>query len=161
MKNKVQAFGKFLSGMVMPNIGAFIAWGFLAALFIDTGWIPNAQLNSMVSPILTYLLPILIASQGGKMVGGDRGRVMGAIAVIGCICGSEYTMLMGAMVMGPLAGWVIKKFDQMIDGHIPTGFEMLINNFSVGILGLILAIIGYYGIGPVMSVILGILAAGV
>lgn len=161
MKNKVQAFGKFLSGMVMPNIGAFIAWGFLAALFIEKGWIPNAQLSSMVSPILTYLLPILIASQGGKMVGGDRGRVIGAIAVIGCICGSEYTMLMGAMVMGPLAGWVIKKFDQMIDGHMPTGFEMLINNFSVGILGMILAIIGYYGIGPVMSVILGILAAGV
>ena len=161
MKNKVQAFGKFLSGMVMPNIGAFIAWGFLAALFIETGWIPNAQLNSMVGPILTYLLPILIASQGGKMVGGDRGRVIGAIAVIGCICGSEYTMLMGAMVMGPLAGWVIKKFDEAIDGHIPTGFEMLINNFSVGILGLILAILGYYGIGPVMSTILGVLAAGV
>ena len=161
MKNKVQAFGKFLSGMVMPNIGAFIAWGFLAALFIDTGWIPNAQLNSMVSPILTYLLPILIASQGGKMVGGDRGRVMGAIAVIGCICGSEYTMLMGAMVMGPLAGWVIKKFDEAMDGHMPTGFEMLINNFSVGILGLILAILGYYGIGPIMSAILGVLAAGV
>lgn len=161
MKNKVQAFGKFLSGMVMPNIGAFIAWGFLAALFIDTGWFPNAQLNSMVGPILTYLLPILIASQGGKMVGGDRGRVIGAVAVIGCICGSEYTMLMGAMVMGPLAGWVIKKFDEAIDGHIPTGFEMLINNFSVGILGMILAILGYYGIGPVMSMILGILAAGV
>ncbi len=161
MKNKVQAFGKFLSGMVMPNIGAFIAWGFLAALFIDTGWIPNAQLSSMVSPVLTYLLPILIASQGGKMVGGDRGRVIGAIAVVGCICGSEYTMLMGAMVMGPLAGWVIKKFDEAMDGHMPTGFEMLINNFSVGILGLILAILGYYGIGPIMSAILGVLAAGV
>ena len=115
----------------------------------------------MVSPVLTYLLPILIASQGGKMVGGDRGRVIGAIAVVGCICGSEYTMLMGAMVMGPLAGWVIKKFDEAMDGHMPTGFEMLINNFSVGILGLILAILGYYGIGPIMSAILGVLAAGV
>lgn len=85
MKNKVQKFGKFLSGMVMPNIGALIAFGFLAALFIDTGWIPNEKLNSMVSPMLTYLIPILIASTGGKMVGGDRGRVVGAIAVIGAI----------------------------------------------------------------------------
>ena len=161
MKNKVQAFGKFLSGMVMPNIGAFIAWGFLAALFIDTGWIPNPQLNSMVGPMLNYLLPILIASQGGKMVGGDRGRVIGAIAVIGCICGSDYTMLMGAMVIGPLAGLVIKKFDEAVEGKIPAGFEMLINNFSVGLLGMGLAIIGYYGIGPVMSAILVVLSGGV
>lgn len=161
MKNKVQAFGKFLSGMVMPNIGAFIAWGFLAALFIDTGWIPNEQLNSMVGPMLNYLLPILIASQGGKMVAGDRGRVIGAIAVIGCICGSDYTMLMGAMVIGPLAGFVIKKFDEAVDGKIPAGFEMLVNNFSVGLLGMLLAIIGYYGIGPVMSAILVVLSGGV
>ena len=27
MKNGLQKFGKFLSAMVMPNIGAFIAWG--------------------------------------------------------------------------------------------------------------------------------------
>lgn len=161
MKNKVQAFGKFLSGMVMPNIGAFIAWGFITALFIEAGWFPNEKLATIVGPMLSYLLPILIASQGGKMVGGDRGRVIGAIAVIGCICGSEYTMLMGAMVMGPLAGWVIKKFDQAVDGKIPSGFEMLVNNFSVGILGMILAIIGYYAIGPVMSAILAFLSAGV
>ena len=112
MKNAVSRFGKFLSGMVMPNIGAFIAWGFLTALFIEAGWFPNEKLASMVSPMLTYLLPILIAGQGGKMVAGERGRVIAAIAVVGCICGSDYTMLMGAMVMGPLAGWVIKQFDK-------------------------------------------------
>jgi PTS system mannitol-specific IIC component len=104
MKNAVSRFGKSLSGMVMPNIGAFIAWGFLTALFIEAGWFPNEKLASMVSPMLTYLLPIFIAGQGGKMVAGDRGRVIAAIAVVGCICGSGYTMLMGAMVMGPLAG---------------------------------------------------------
>ena len=61
MKNAVSRFGKSLSGMVMPNIGAFIAWGFLTALFIEAGWFPNEKLASMVSPMLTYLLPILIA----------------------------------------------------------------------------------------------------
>ncbi len=161
MKNKVARFGKFLSGMVMPNIGAFITWGFLAALFIDTGWLPNEQLNSIVSPMLTYLLPILIASQAGKMVGGERGRVIAAIAVMGCICGSGYTMLMGAMLMGPIAGWVIRKFDQLAEGRIPAGFEMLVNNFSIGLLGLALAIIGYYLIGPLMSAILAVLTVGV
>lgn len=162
MKNAVQRFGKFLSGMVMPNIGAFIAWGFITALFIAAGWIPNEQLASMVSPMLSYLLPVLIAYQGGKMVGGDRGGVMGAIAVIGVIVGAPDTpMLMGAMIMGPLGGFVIKKFDQAMDGNMPAGFEMLINNFSVGIFGMILAILGYYAIGPFMKGVLAVLSAGV
>lgn len=165
MKNTIARFGKFLSAMVMPNIGAFIAWGFITALFIEKGWFPNAQLASIQPFMLTFLLPVLIAAQGGKMVGGDRGRVMGAIAVMGCIAGVGGTegqpMLMGAMIMGPLAGWVIKKFDQAMDGRMPAGFEMLINNFSIGIFGMILAIIGYYAIGPIMSTILSILSAGV
>ena len=162
MKNKVQKFGKFLSGMVMPNIGALIAFGFLAALFIDTGWIPNENLNSMVSPMLSYLIPILIASTGGFMIGGDRGRVVGAIAVIGAIMSdTSITMLMAAMVMGPLAGFCIKKFDQAMDGHMPAGFEMLINNFSAGIIGMLLAILGYAVVGPVMSGVLSVLSAGV
>ncbi len=161
MKERIQTFGRFLSGMVMPNIGAFIAWGLLTALFIDTGWLPNAQLSTIVGPMLTYILPLLIAYQGGKMVGGDRGAVMGAIVAIGVICGTEYTMFMGAMLAGPLGGLVIKKFDKAVEGKIPAGFEMLVNNFSVGILGLILAIIGYYVIGPFMGAVLAVLNGGV
>lgn len=165
MKNGVQKFGKFLSSMVMPNIGAFIAWGLITALFIADGWIPNEGLASIHPYMLTYLLPILIASTGGALVGGDRGRVMGAIAIMGCIAGvggaDGEPMLMGAMVIGPFAGWVIKKFDEIMDGHMPTGFEMLINNFSVGILGMIVAILGYFIIGPVMTAILSVLSAGV
>ena len=148
--------------MVMPNIGALIAFGFLAALFIDTGWIPNKGFNSMVGPMLTYLIPILIASTGGRMIGGDRGRVVGAIAVIGAILSNtDITMLMAAMVMGPLAGLCIKKFDQIMEGHMPAGFEMLINNFSAGIIGMALAMLGYIAIGPLMSGILAVLSAGV
>lgn len=162
MKNKVQKFGKFLSAMVMPNIGALIAFGFLAALFIDTGWIPNKGFSSMVGPMLTYLIPILIASTGGRMIAGDRGRVVGGIAVIGAILSNtSITMLMAAMVMGPLAGFCVKKFDQAMEGRMPAGFEMLINNFSAGIMGMLLAMLGYMLIGPAMSGILAILAAGV
>lgn len=162
MKNKIQRFGKFLSAMVMPNIGALIAFGFLAALFIDTGWIPNKGFSSMVNPMLSYLIPILIASTGGRMIGGDRGRVVAAIAVIGAILSNtEITMLMAAMVMGPLAGFCVKKFDQFMEGRMPAGFEMLINNFSAGILGMLLAMLGYILIGPIMSGILSVLSAGV
>lgn len=165
MKNKLQQFGKFLSSMVMPNIGAFIAWGLITALFIADGWLPNEGLASIQPYMLTYLLPILVASTGGALVGGERGRVMGAIAIMGCIAGVGGTegepMLMGAMVIGPFAGWVIKKFDEIMDGHMPTGFEMLINNFSVGIFGMLIAIIGYFVIGPVMTGILAVLSKGV
>lgn len=165
MKTALQKFGKFLSAMVMPNIGAFIAWGFITAIFIADGWWPNEQLASIQPYMLTYLLPILIAATGGRMIAKDRGMVMGAIAIVGCIAGVGGTegqpMLMAAMIMGPFAGWVIKKFDQMMEGHMPAGFEMLINNFSVGILGMILAIIGYYFIGPVMTGILSVSSAGV
>ena len=162
MKNAVQRFGKFLSSMVMPNIGAFIAWGFITALFIEKGWLPNAQLATLNGPMLNYLLPVLIAFQGGKLIGGDRGGVMGAIATIGVIVGApDYPMLMGAMVMGPLGGFVIKKFDQAMDGRMPAGFEMLINNFSIGIFGMLLAIVGYYAIGPFMSAVLVVLKGGV
>ena len=165
MKSSIQKFGKFLSSMVMPNIGAFIAWGFITALFIPDGWLPNEGLASIQPYMLTYLLPALIAYTGGKLVGGARGGVMGAIAVMGCIAGVGGTdgqpMLMGAMVMGPFAGWVIKIFDKKMENHMPAGFEMLINNFSVGIFGMLIAIIGYWIIGPVMTGILTVLSAGV
>lgn len=165
MKNKLQKFGKALSAMVMPNIGAFIAWGLITALFITDGWLPNEQLASIQPYMLYYLLPILIAASGGKMVSKERGMVMAAIAVIGCIAGSGgvdgQPMLMGAMIIGPFAGWVIKKFDEFMEPRMPAGFEMLINNFSIGILGMIVAIIGFYLIGPFMTMILKILTAGV
>ena len=165
MKSGVQRFGKFLSAMVMPNIGAFIAWGFITALFIPDGWLPNEQLASIQPYMLSYLLPVLIAFTGGRMVGGDRGGVMGAIAVMGTIAGvggvDGQPMLMGAMVMGPFAGWIIKKFDRFMENRMPAGFEMLINNFSVGIIGMLVAIFGYYVIGPVMTIILSVLTAGV
>ncbi len=172
-KGGVARFGKFLSGMIMPNIGAFIAWGFLCALFIPTGWMPNANLNWIPTWMITFLIPILIAGQGGRMVAGERGHVIGTIAVMGCIAQgitlsvsdgavsmSTTTMLMAAMVMGPFAGWIIKKWDTAVQPHVKAGFEMLVDNFSLGIIGLLLAILGYLFIGPVMSVILAVLSAG-
>lgn len=162
VREGLSRFGKFLSGMVMPNIGAFIAWGFLTALFIETGWLPNEGFASIAGPMLSYLIPVLIAAQGGYLTGGDRGRIAGAIAVIGCIAGApDTTMLMGAMVMGPFAGWVIKMFDTFMEGRTPAGFEMLVDNFSVGLIGMFLSMLGYIAIGPIMTAILAVLMGGV
>lgn len=152
MKEKVQSFGRFLSGMVMPNIGAFIAWGFITALFLATGWIPNERLAALIDPMSHYLLPLLIAYTGGKAVAGVRGGIMGAISAMGVIVGSPSTpMFIGAMIMGPLGGFVIKKFDQAVEGKIKPGFEMLVNNFSIGILGAILTCLALVVIGPVVE----------
>ncbi len=160
-KQRIQKFGRFLSGMVMPNIGAFIAWGLITALFIDTGWTPNERLASLVDPMIKYLLPLLIGYTGGKLVADTRGGVLGAIATMGVIVGTNIPMFIGGMIMGPLGGWCIKKFDDAIDGKIPTGFEMLINNFSAGIIGALLTILAYFGIGPVVEGISTTLGNGV
>ncbi len=161
MKERVQKFGRFLSGMVMPNIGAFIAWGLIAAFFIPDGWFPNDTINGMVGPMLRFLLPILIGYTGGKAVGGQKGAVTGALATLGAIAATESTMFIGAMICGPLGGWCIKKFDKVMEGHVPAGFEMVINNFSVGIIGAILAILSIYAIGPACVFLTGILEQGV
>ena len=161
---RIQRFGGFLAAMVIPNIGAFIAWGLITAFFIPTGWIPNEDLAQLVGPMIFFLLPILIGYSGGYLVHGQRGAVVGAIATAGVAIGGfvgveiggetvQTPMFLGAMIAGPLGGWVIRQWDEMVAGRIPTGFEMLVGNFSAGILGAILAILGYWAIGPVVSVI--------
>ncbi|QWU17640.1 PTS system, mannitol-specific IIC component [Paenibacillus sophorae] len=158
---KVQQLGRLLSGMVMPNIGAFIAWGLITALFIPTGWAPNEHLAKLVGPVITYLLPLLIGYTGGTMVHGKRGGVIGALVTMGVIIGSDIPMFLGAMLVGPLAGWVLKMFDRAVDGKIKAGFEMLVNNFSLGIIGGALALGAYTGIGPSIQGLTNILSSGV
>ncbi|QSQ08870.1 PTS system mannitol-specific EIICB component [Koleobacter methoxysyntrophicus] len=161
MRQQIQRFGRFLSGMVMPNIGAFIAWGFITALFIPTGWIPNEHLGALVGPMIIYLLPLLIGYTGGKMVGGPRGGVVGAVATMGVVVGTDVPMFIGAMIMGPLGGWVIRKFDEAVAGKVPAGFEMLVNNFSAGIIGMIITLLAYVAIGPVVLALNNVLKSGV
>ncbi len=161
IKVKVQNFGRFLSNMVMPNIGAFIAWGIITALFIPTGWLPNETLGKLVDPMITYLLPLLIGYTGGRLVGGERGGVVGAITTMGVIVGADMPMFLGSMIAGPLGGWAIKRFDRWVDGKIKSGFEMLVNNFSAGIIGMLLAILAFMAIGPLVEGLSHILAAGV
>ena len=157
----IQKFGRFLSGMVMPNIGAFIAWGLITAMFIPTGWIPSERFAALVGPMILYLLPLLIGFTGGRLVWGIRGGVVGAIATMGVVVGADIPMFIGAMIMGPVGGMVIRKFDQAVEPHIPVGFEMLVNNFSAGILGGLLAIIALVSINPLVVGITAALQSGV
>lgn len=150
VRARMQAFGGFLTAMVIPNMGAFIAWGFITALFIDTGWMPNKNFSQLVSPMSMYLLPLLIAFMGGKQINGDRGGVAGTVGTIGLIIGADIPMFLGAMVMGPLSAYIIKKFDKFVEDKTPAGFEMIINNFSLGIIGLLVCLCSYSFIGPLI-----------
>ncbi len=161
IKEKVQSFGNFISSMIIPNIGAFIAWGFITAIFTPTGWFPNEKITLLVEPLTQYLLPLLVGITGGKVTGGPRGGVVAAISTIGVTASTSIPMVLGAMVMGPLSGYIIKKFDKIIKDKVPAGFEMLVNNFSLAIIGMILAIVGLFVIGPSMTIIVGVMNIGV
>ncbi|WP_375388621.1 PTS transporter subunit EIIC [uncultured Amnibacterium sp.] len=195
----VQRFGAFLAGMIMPNLGAFIAWGLITALTIPNGWVNliarawfglgadqstafSTTVSTVVGPIIVFLLPILIGYTGGRQVHGQRGAVVGAIATMGVVVAplalslapiafsAEQTAVkapaalselspsfLGALIMGPLAALVLKLWDRLVDGRLASGFEMLVDNFSAGIIGGAMAVFGIYVLGPVVNVIASVL----
>ena len=186
----LQKVGTSLSNMVMPNIPALIAWGILTAFFIPDGWTPNEPLAAVVGPMIHYLLPLLIANTGGRMVYEARGAVVGVIATMGVIGGSDWLikqenaqlleqwvasgkdaadyaplgevhMFIGAMIMAPLAAWIMKKLDRLWQDHIPAGFEMLVNMFSAGIIGFGLLAAGFFGLAPLVNGLMTLLSNGV
>ena len=186
----LQKVGTSLSNMVMPNIPALIAWGILTAFFIPDGWTPNEPLAAVVGPMIHYLLPLLIANTGGRMVYEARGAVVGVIATMGVIGGSDWLiaqenaqlleqwvasgkdaadyaplgevhMFIGAMIMAPLAAWIMKKLDRLWQDHIPAGFEMLVNMFSAGIVGFGLLVAGFFGLAPLVNGLMTLLSNGV
>ncbi|MEQ1736241.1 MAG: PTS transporter subunit EIIC [Rhodoglobus sp.] len=157
----IQRFGGFLAGMIMPNIGAFIAWGLITALFIPTGWIPNETIATLVGPIILYLLPILIGFTGGRLVYGQRGGVVGALVTVGVVVGTTTPQFLGAMIVGPLAALILKYIEKLWDEKIRPGFEMLVNNFSLGILGGALAIGAFFVMSPILIAITNVLGGGV
>ena len=161
MRERIQQIGGSLAGMIIPNIGAFIAWGLITAFFIPTGWTPSEKLAELVGPMIIYLLPVLIGYTGGKMVHGTRGGVVGAAATMGVIVGADIPMFIGAMIMGPLGGYLMKLVDGALEDKVPSGFEMLVNNFSAGILGAVLALLAHVAIGPTAEALSNVLGAGV
>src|SRR5690625_7271700 len=110
---KIQKFGSYLSGMIMPNIGAFIAWGIITALFIEDGYLPNEDLASLVAPMINYSLPFLTCFSGGPLVADLRGGVVGATGMIGIIADSDILMFLWALIIGSLGGYLIKLIDDL------------------------------------------------
>ncbi len=151
MQATIQRIGGYLAGMIMPNIAAFIAWGLITALFIPTGWWPNEQLAKLVGPMILTLLPVLIGYTGGRLVHGQRGAVIGAVATMGVVVGTDIPMFLGAMIIGPSAAYLLKRLDGVLVHRTRAGFEMLVDNFSAGILGLLMAILGLLAVGPIVQ----------
>jgi PTS system mannitol-specific IIC component len=161
MRQKIQSFGSFLAAMVVPNIGALLAWGLITALFIPAGWLPNEHFAKLVGPMISYLIPLLVGYSGGKLIYDTRGGVVGAAATMGLIVGADIPMILGGMIVGPLGGYLIKKIDEYLEEKIPVGFELLINNFSAGFLIVALVMVANVVIGPSVQYASALLGAGV
>ena len=153
----------------------FIPTGWLPKLHILVHG--SAHISALVSPMIIVLLPLLIGSTGGRLVYGQRGAVVGAISAMGVIVGAGVVshlvigtpsatntpsdnvfypgaanaQFLAAMIVGPSGAWLIKKWDSMIEDKVPTGFEMLVENFSAGILGAAFCVLGFLVIGPVFK----------
>jgi PTS system mannitol-specific IIC component len=182
VRARVQRGGAFLAGMIMPNLGAFIAWGLVTSLFIPNGWVNliarafgaigktqsttfSTQASSIVGPIIIFLIPVLIGYTGGRTVHGQRGAVVGAVATIGVImtplafalhntglaAPAQWSDLkpqfLGALIVGPLAALLLKWIDSLVQGRTKGGFEMLVDNFTAGIVGAFSALVGLFGLG--------------
>lgn len=158
LRVKAQRFGGKLSAMVLPNLGAFMGWGILTALGI---WLSNDMLKAFITPVLTYLLPLLIAISGGKMIYGEKGAVIGAFTTMGVIIGADISMLLGAMIIAPLSAWLLKKLDAVVEPFIPVGFELLIGNLTVAVLGAAIAVIGCVWLAPAITSLSAVFSAGV
>ena len=130
--------------------------------FIDNGWLPNKDLAQLADPMIKFLIPLLIAFSGGRLIHGLRGGIIAATSTMGVIVALPDTpMLLGAMIMGPLVGWLMKKTDEIVQPRTPQGFEMLFNNFSAGILGFIMTILSFEILAPIMKFIMHILSVAV
>ncbi|HEY3437905.1 MAG TPA: PTS mannitol transporter subunit IICB [Actinotalea sp.] len=165
----------------MPNLPAFLAWGIITTLFIKVGWTPNEILGGfgnadtgswqgaatalaqaddgttfhqylgLVGPMITYLLPLLIANTGGRVVYGARGAVVASIVAVGMIVGSTVPMFLGAMIVGPLSAWIMKKIDSIWAGKIRPGFEMLVDMFSAGIVSAAMSVGAFFLFAPIIT----------
>ncbi len=153
MKKMIQFTSHLCSRMMMANIALFIAWGFLSALFSEGGWFPNKEFARMITPFIKYILPSAIAYQGGNLIYDKRGGSIAVIACMGAICSGDKTMLFEAMCIGPCAAKILKSWDEKIKKWTPVGFEMLVNNASIALLGICLALINYVLVSLVMNTI--------
>lgn len=135
----------------MPNLSIFIAWGFLSFITPYFSGELAQRLNEVSEWMLHLLLPILIGYLGGKLTGNQRGAIVGAIATLGIIVGSTAPQIVGAMIMGTLAGKVYDFFENKVKEQFTIGYEMLIHNLLVGIIGGVCCLLGMIVITPLIS----------
>ncbi|WP_054972711.1 PTS sugar transporter subunit IIA [Paenibacillus sp. A3] len=143
--NRINRIGRFLSYLVFQNIAGLIGLGLIRVLFGERGWFPVPEVQDILNPILKYFLPLLFAYTGGRMIGSHRGGVIASFVMIGMIAGnpSDYSMLMPAMLVGPLTGWIIARTDRWLVDRIPVGLELLCYNVAAGLIGVVLCLFCY------------------
>lgn len=176
-KLRIQKMGSFMAGMIMPSIGVLLAWGLWTAMFlydfendVHLGWFNAPMLGRLVGPGITWLLPILIAFNGGKLIYGLRGGMFATFVIVGTIVGTEWifetyiridvngvleapgapNQFIGAMVLGPVSALFLKYIEKPYIEKINKSYDMLVKNFGMGIYGIIFCAIAFFGWGWIM-----------
>lgn len=120
-------------------------------------------------------IPLMIGFMGGRQIYGQKGAIIGVIATIGVMMGAfnplfndtmvaitgdvalldspPPAMILGAMITGPLAALIFKHIEKLWIERMPSGFEMLINNFSIGLIGLALMAASFWSIALFAAVL--------
>lgn len=147
---KTRRVGHYLSGMIMPNVSVFITWGIITTLIQYLRGPLQSSFLEMDRLMIQFLFPVLIAYTGGRLI-ENRAGVVAAVAVIGMLTESEDPQILGAMVIGPLIGWIVFLFDKYVLPKVKPGYEMLVRNFSAGILGMLFGYLSLVFIGPIIA----------
>ena len=147
---KTRRVGHYLSGMIMPNVSVFISWGIITTLIQYLRGPLQSSFLEMDRLMIQFLFPVLIAYTGGRLI-ENRAGVVAAVAVIGMLTESEDPHILGAMVIGPLIGWIVFLFDKYVLPKVKPGYEMLVRNFSAGILGMLFGYLSLVFIGPIIA----------
>ncbi len=152
MAIRVRKIGKFYSGIIMKNVVLFMAFGLMSVCFAETGWFPNAEIYQIAGMIYQVLIPVMIGYAAGKKSGDDIGGVAGALASIGFVAGDSISAIMGVMIIAPAAGYIAAMAYRIIREKAWPGFEMLVKNVVIAIIGTMAALFAYFIVTPILAV---------
>ena len=176
MRNTIHKFGKFYSSIMINMIGIFIFTGVLSVVFGDHGWWPNADIYAISAFVYSYVIPILIAYTAGNQIGTvheatdpDRrttgvhhaGGAIAVLAVSGMILADKNSAILGAMILGPVCGYVWKHLLEPWTRKVVPGLEMLTRNLAAAVTGMGFALVAYIGLAPFIHALTQVLMMGV
>ncbi|MDO4306662.1 MAG: hypothetical protein Q4C77_07490 [Eubacteriales bacterium] len=151
MNKRLHDIGKFYSSIFMGNIGLFLFIGLLSVIFQEQGWFPNEKLYNISQLVYEVVLPTCIGYVGGEKIAGRSGGILAVLMVAGVLTADVHVGILAAMIAGPVGGAVWKYAGSRMKERVGSSLQMLAGNLLIGILGSLLAVLGYYILEPAVT----------